>query len=215
MSHSIVSPEVSFGVPVCNSFASLSDECASPAVFSNSSDEESKKQRCLGGSDHSSYDLEISADLTMHLSSRQEFPLAKSGDKFERQREKTHGGKWASIEAYSVSITSQQHPLQPQQSSTQKPHPPNATPTTKPADQIITMSSRRKQSTSPSLQQSKEIEKPEASQKFYASDYNSQAPSSQHHVAMEIDTVTRDNREAQFHYPPSPNRFKQLPPSFQ
>ena len=33
MSHSIVSPEVSFGVPVCNSFALLSDECATPAVL--------------------------------------------------------------------------------------------------------------------------------------------------------------------------------------
>ena len=36
-----VSPEVSFGVPVCNSFALLSDECATPAVLSNPSDEES------------------------------------------------------------------------------------------------------------------------------------------------------------------------------
>jgi len=105
MSHSIVPPEVSFGVPVCNSFASLSDECATPAVLSNSNDEESKKQRCLGGSVHSSDDLEVYADMTTHLSSRQEFPLAMSGSKFERQREKTHGGKWASSEAYSVSIS--------------------------------------------------------------------------------------------------------------
>ena len=59
MSHSIMSPEVSFGVPVCNSFASLSDEFATPAVLSNSSDEESEKQRSLGGSDHSSDDLEV------------------------------------------------------------------------------------------------------------------------------------------------------------
>ena len=209
-----MSSEVSFGVPVYNSFASLSDECATPAVSSNSSDEESEKQRSLGGSDHSSDDLEISVDLTMHLSSRQEFPLALLGSKFERQREKTHGGKRASSDAYSVSITcdalnyvksqalnpkaSQQHmhPVQPQQSSTQKPHPPNATPPTKPADQIITMSSQRKQSTSPSLQQSKEMEKAEASQTFYSSDYNSQAPSSQCQIAVEKDTVTRDNCEA-------------------
>ena len=151
MSHSVVSPEVSFGVPVCNSFTSLYDECATPAaVLSNSGDEESKKQRSLGGSDHSLDDLEVFADLTMHLSSRQEFPLAMSGNKFERQQEKTHGGKRASSEAYSVSITcnalncvksqalnpkaSQQHPVQLLQSSTQKPRPPNATPTTKPAD---------------------------------------------------------------------------------
>ena len=83
----------------------------------------------------------------------------------------------ACSEAYSVSITcdalesqalnpkaSQQHPVQPQQASTQKPRSPNATPTTKPSDQIIIMSSRRKQSTSPSLQQSKEMEKAEAMQ---------------------------------------------------
>ena len=32
---------------------------------------------------------------------------------------------------------------------------------------------------------------------------------------MEKDTITRDNREARFYYPPCPNWFKQLPPSFQ
>ena len=84
MSYSIVSPEVSFGVPVCNSFASLFDECDTPAVLSNSSDEESEKQRSLDGSDHSSDDIEISADLTMHPFSRQEFPMSMSGSKFER-----------------------------------------------------------------------------------------------------------------------------------
>ena len=137
----------------------------------------------------------------------------------------------ACCEAYSVSITcdalncvesqalnpkaSQQHPAQPQQASTQKPRPPNATPTTKPSDQIIIMSSRRKQSTSPSPQQSKEMEKAEASQIFHSSDYNSQAPSSQCQIVVEIDIVTRDNREGQFHYPPSPNQSKQLTPGFQ
>ena len=231
MSHSIVSPEVSFGVPVCNSFASLSDKCATPAVLSNSSDEESEKQRSLGRSDHSSDDLELSADLTIHLSSRQKFPLAMWGNTIERQREKSHGGKWASSKAYSVSITCdalnsvksqalnqkapQQHLVQSQQSSTQKPRPSNATSTTTPVDQIITMSSQRKQSTSPSLQQSKEMEKAEACQTLYSSDHNSQAPSSQRQIAVEKDTITRDNREARFHYPPSPNRFQQLPPSFQ
>ena len=57
MSHTVVSPEVSLGVPVCNSVASLSDECATPAVLSDSSDEEIEKQRSRGGSDHSSDDL--------------------------------------------------------------------------------------------------------------------------------------------------------------
>ena len=101
MSHSIVSPEVSLGVPVHNRFASLSDECATTDVLPDSSNEESLKQRSRGGSDHSSDDLEISADLLMPLSSSQEF---QPGCKFEKQREKTHGGKSASSEAYSVSI---------------------------------------------------------------------------------------------------------------
>ena len=43
MSHSIVSPEVSLGVPVRNRFASLSDECATPDVLSDYSDEETVK----------------------------------------------------------------------------------------------------------------------------------------------------------------------------
>ena len=54
MSHSIVSPEVSLGVPVHNRFASLSDECATTDVLPDSSNEESMKQRSRGGSDHSS-----------------------------------------------------------------------------------------------------------------------------------------------------------------
>ena len=105
MSHSIVSHEVSLGIPVRNRFASLSDECVTPDVLSNSSNEETVKQRSRGRSDHSSDDLEISADLMMRLSSCQEFQLATLGSKFEKQREKTHGGKSASNEAYSVSST--------------------------------------------------------------------------------------------------------------
>ena len=216
MSHSIVSPAVSFGVPVRNRFASLSDECATPDVLSDSSNEETVKQRSQGRSDHSSDDLEISADLMMHLSSSQEFQPASLGSKFEKQREKMHGGKSASSEAYSVSFTcdtsnciqsqapnqevSQQLPVQTQQSSTQKLHPANATPTTISADQHITMSGRRLQSTSPSLLQPKELEKAEASQKFYSTDYNSQAPSSQHQIVRERNTVTGDNRETRFYY---------------
>ena len=57
MSHSIVSPEVSLGVPVRNRFASLSDECATPDVLSDSSNEETVKKRSRGRSDHSSDDL--------------------------------------------------------------------------------------------------------------------------------------------------------------
>ena len=233
MSHSIVSPEVYLGVPVRNRFASLSDECATPDVLSDSSNEETVKKRSRGRSDHSSDDLDISADLMMHLSSSQEFQPATLGSKFEKQREKTHGGKLASSEAYSVSImcdtsnciqsqapnqeASQQLPVQPQQSSTQKSHPANATPTTISADQHITMSSRRLRSTSPSLHQPKELEKAEASQKFYSidHDYNSRAPSSQHQIVREKNTVTGDNQETRFLYAPSHHHFKQFPPSFQ
>ena len=167
----------------------------------------------------------------MRLSSSQKFQPASLGSKFEKQREKMHGGKSASSEAYSVSFmcdtsnciqshapyqeASQQLPVQPQQSSTQKSHSANTTPTTISADQHITMSGRRLQSTSPSLLQPKELEKAEASQKFYSTDYNSQAPSSQHQIVREKNTVTGDNRETRFHYAPSHHRFKQFPPSFQ
>ena len=87
-----------------NRFASLSDECATPLsclilVMTN-------RQRSRGSSDHSSDDLEISAELMMHLSSSQEFQLATLGSKFEKQRDKTHGGKLASSDTYTlVSIT--------------------------------------------------------------------------------------------------------------
>ena len=157
----------------------------------------------------------------MPLSSSQEFQPATLGCKFEKQREKTHGGKSASSEAYSVSImcdtsnciqsqvpnqeASQQLPIQPQQSTTQKSHLANATPTTISADQHITMSSQRLQSTSPSLHQPKVMEKAEASQKF-SIDYNSQAPSS-HQVVREKNYVPGDNREMRFHYAISHRRF--------
>ena len=94
-----------------------------------------------------------------------------------------------------------------------KSHLANATPTTISADQHITMSSQRLQSTSPSLHQPKEMEKAETSQKF-SIDYNLQAPSS-HQVVREKNYVTGDNRETRFHYAPSHHRFKQFPPSFQ
>ena len=73
LSHSVVSPQVSIRVPVCNRFASLYDECATPAVLSASSDEETEKERSHGGPVHSSDDLEISAEMVMHHSSSQEF----------------------------------------------------------------------------------------------------------------------------------------------
>ena len=139
--------------------------------------------------------------------------------------------KSASSETCSVSITcdtsncvqsqasnqkaSLQPLVQPQQSTTQKSHLANASSTTIPVDQHITMNSRRLQSTSPSLQQPKEMEKAKASQKFYSIAYNSRTPSSQCQVVREKDFVTRDNREAIFHYAPSHNRLKQFSPRFQ
>ena len=112
---------------------------------------------------------------------------------------------------------SQQLPVQPQQSSTQKSQHANATPTTISTDQHISMSSRRLRSTSPSLHQPKELEEAEASQKFYSidHDYNSQAPSSQHQIVREKNTVTGDNRETRLLYAPSHHHFKQFPLSFQ
>ena len=181
------------------------------------------KQRSRGGSDHSSDDLEISADLMMCLYSCQRFQPNTLGSKFEKQRVKTHGGKSASSEAYSVSSTcdtsnciqsqapnqevSQRLQVQPQQSSTQKSHIANATPTTMSADQHITMSSRRLQSTSPSRHHPKEMEKAEASQTFYSIDYNSQAPSSQHQIVREKNSATGDNQETRLHYAPSHHCF--------
>ena len=231
ISHSIVPPEVSLGVPVRNRFASLSDECATPNVLPVSSNEETVKQRSRGRSDHNSDDLEVSADLMMCLPSSQEFQPATLGSKFEKQREKTLGGKSASSEAYSVSImcdtsnciqsqvsnqeASQQLPVQPQQSSTQKSHPANATPTTISADQHITMSSGRLQLTSPSLLQPIELEKAEASQNCFSIDCNAQASSSQHQIVREKNVVTGDGRETRFHFAPSHHHFKQFPQSFQ
>ena len=42
------------------------DECATPAVLSAASDEETEKEGNQGGSVHSSDDLEISAEMVMH-----------------------------------------------------------------------------------------------------------------------------------------------------
>ena len=146
----------------------------------------------------------------MHLSSSQEFQPATLGSKFEKQQEKMHGGKLASSEAYSVLscvllqiVYIVKPPIKRlpnsfqynyvQQSTTQKSHLANATPTTISADQHITMCSRKLQSTSPSLHQPKEMGKAEASQKFYSIDCNSQAPSSQCQVVRGKDIVTGDN----------------------
>ena len=194
----------------------------------DSSDDETEKGRSQGGSDHSSDDLELAAEMMMHRSSSQEFKLATSGSK---QQEKSQGGKSANNEVYSNGITSNgasgtktqthnqkvQQEAQPQPSTVQKSRPTNATSTTKPAgDQYTTMTSRRQQqATPPSQQPAKENERVETGQKFYSSDYNSRAPQPPRQPTRDKDGVGRDSREARFHYAPNPNRIKQLPPRFQ
>ena len=59
----------------------------------DSSDDETEKGRSQGGSDHSSDDLELGAEMMMHYSSSQEFKLAPPGNKFEKHQEKNYGGK--------------------------------------------------------------------------------------------------------------------------
>lgn len=199
----------------------------------DSSDEETEKGRSQGGSDHSSDDLELAAEIMMHRSSSQEFKLATSGNKFEKQQEKIQGGKLTSTDVqpssgnslmsngstgnsktqtHNQKVTQQQ--AQPQQSTVQKSRPANPSPAVKPSDQYIT-TSRRQQITPPIQQQTKETERVEAGQKFYTGDYNARAPPPQRQVTRDKDAAGRESREARFHYAPNPNRIKQLPPRFQ
>ena len=209
----------------------------------DSSDDETEKGRSQGESDHSSDDLEIAAEMMMHHSSSQEFKLATSGNKFEKQQEKNQGGKCASSEVHSNGGNSltfngysgaktqthnqkvPQQQAQPQQSIVQKSRPANTTSTTKPGDQYTTMTSRRQQQATPPSQQqqqqqqqqlqAKENERVETGQKFYPGDYNSRVPPPPRQPTRDKDGVGRDSREARFHYAPNPNRIKQLPPRFQ
>ena len=59
----------------------------------DSSDDETEKERSQGRSDHSSDDLDLAAEMMMHHSSSQEFKLATSGNKFDKQQERNQGGK--------------------------------------------------------------------------------------------------------------------------
>ena len=201
----------------------------------SSDDDEMEKGRSQGGSDHSSDDLELAAEMMMHRSSSQEFKLATSGNKFEKQQEKSQGGKPATSEVHPNSVNSLtsngssgaktqthnqkvlQQQVQPQQSTVQqKSRLANTTSITKPGDQYTTMTSRRQQQTTPpSQQQPKENERAEAGQKFYSGDYNSRVPPPQRPATRDKDTMGRDSREPRFHYAPNPNRIKQLPPRFQ
>ena len=199
----------------------------------DSSDDETEKGRSQGGSDHSSDDLELGAEMMMHYSSSQEFKLAPSGNKFEKHQEKNYGGKSTSNDVQfnsSVSPSSSnatgaktqshnqkapQQQAQPQQLTMQKSRPTNPSSITKPSDQYTTMTSRKQQVQPSSLQQTKEPERIDAGQKFYSGDYNGRVPQTQRQVNRDKEMVCRDSRETRFHYAPNPNRIKQLPPRFQ
>ena len=59
----------------------------------DSSDDEVKKGRSQGGLGLSSDDLDLAAEMMIHCSSNQEFKLATSGNKFDKQQEGSPGGK--------------------------------------------------------------------------------------------------------------------------
>ena len=87
----------------------------------------------------------------------------------------------------------------------------NPSSTAKPSDQYTMMAScKQQQPPPPSQQQAKDIDRINASQKFYSGDYNTI-----HQVTKHKEMMGRDNHEAQFHYAPNPKRIKQLPLRFQ
>ena len=59
----------------------------------DNSNDETEKRWSQGGSDHSSDDLDLATEMMMHRSSSQEFKLATSGNKFDKQQERNQGGK--------------------------------------------------------------------------------------------------------------------------
>ena len=203
----------------------------------DSSDDETEKGRSQGGSDHSSDDLDLAAEMMMHRSSSQEFKLATSGNKFDKQQERNQGGKQLTNDVQVNSSSSptnnssngtaktqsynqkapQQQTQQPQQPAMQKSRPSNPSSTAKPSDQYTMMTSRKQQQPPPppSQQQAKDTDRIDASQKFYSGDYNTRLPPAQRQVTKDKEMMGRDNREARFHYAPNPNRIKQLPPRFQ
>ena len=56
-------------------------------------DDKVEKGRSQGGSGLSSDDLHLAAEMMIHCSSNQEFKLATSGNKFDKQKERSQGGK--------------------------------------------------------------------------------------------------------------------------
>ena len=202
----------------------------------DSSNDESEKGRSHGGSDHSSDDLDLAAEMMMHRSSSQEFKLSTSGNKVDKQQERNQGGKQITNDAQFNSSSSptnnsssgaaktqshnqkapQQETQQPQQPVMQKSRPSNPSSTAEPNDQYTMMASHKQQQPLPPLQQqAKDTDRIDASQKFYSRDYNTWLPPSWRQVTKDKEMMGRDNREAQFHYAPNPKRIKQLPSWFQ
>ena len=111
-----------YAVDVCNRFSLLPIE--DPQVMASSAEElpETEKGRSQGGSDHNSDKLELAAEMMMHRSSSQEFNLATSGNKFEKQQ-KNQGGRCTSTEVHSNNSSG--NSLMPNGSSGAKPQTHN------------------------------------------------------------------------------------------
>ena len=161
----------------------------------DSSNDEIEKGRSQGGSGLSSDDLDLAAEMMIHCSSNQEFKLATSGNKFDKQQERSQGGKQiindvqfntrfnssssptnhsssGTAENQSLNQTaSQQEIQQPQQPALQKSRPSNPSPTAEPNEQYAIMASLKQQQPPPSSQQqAKDTDRIDASQKFYSGD---------------------------------------------
>ena len=177
----------------------------------DSSDDEVKKGRSQGGLGLSSDDLDLAAEMMIHCSSNQEFKLATSGNKFDKQQERSPGGKQiindvqfnssSSPTNHSSSGAAENQPLnqtasqqeiqQPQQTAMQKSRPSSPSPTAEPNDQYAILASLKWQQPLPSSQQqAKDIDMIDASQKFYSGDYNII-----HQVAKDKENMGRDNRD--------------------
>ena len=177
----------------------------------DSSDDKVEKGRSQGGSGLSSDDLHLAAEMMIHCSSNQKFKLATSGNKFDKQKERSQGGKQiindvqfnsssyptnhgssGAAENQSLIQTASQQDMQhPQQPAMQRSRPSNPSPTTEPNDQYAIMASLKQQQPPPSSQQqAKDTDRIDASQKFYSGDYNTILQ-----VAKDKEIMGGDNRE--------------------
>ena len=135
-----------------------------------SGEDKLEKGRSQGGSGRiiSSDDLDLAAGMTMLCSSIQEFKLATSGNRFDKQQEGNQGGKQitndvqfnsssspnnSSDAAENQSLNqkaSQQETQQPQQAAMQKSRPSNPSSIAEPNDLYTMMVSLKQQQPLPS-----------------------------------------------------------------